>query len=415
MTLQVGYAQTIITPSLARPVYLAGFGQNRLARSVHDQLYVRVLALHDGDAPLVLVALDLLGLNRPHCLEIERRVTEHVPHVRVILACTHTHHGPDTIGLWGPDPTTRGVDEMYLAELKDQVVQTVLAALESLRPSRLQKAAATRVPGVVKNTRDPLVIDDELTAVQFLAGDDMPLATLMIFACHPEVLWEGTPHITSDYVFILRRRIELATGAPCVFVVGTLGGMMTPDVKDHSFAEAEAMGETLAKAGLEALRQDCFVSRTNDGGYALGKARQEYSVPMANPVFMLAMRAGLLPHTLNADNAVLTEINLLRLGPVWLVTVPGEVSPKLGLEIKQRLKERGAQISAVIGLANDELGYILPQEDFVYPDDPFNPGEHYEETMSVGPEAGPTLMDAVRELLINEGVNGVATHERERN
>jgi hypothetical protein len=50
-------------------------------------------------------------------------------------------------------------------------------------------------------------------------------------------------------------------------------------------------------------------------------------------------------------------------------------------------------------LANDELGYILPQEDYVYPEDPFEPGDHYEETMSVGPEAGPRLLSALRAML----------------
>ncbi len=61
--------------------------------------------------------------------------------------------------------------------------------------------------------------------------------------------------------------------------------------------------------------------------------------------------------------------------------------------------ECGASLAAVIGLANDELGYILPYENFVYPRNPFNPGDHYEETMSIGPEAGPHLLAALRTLI----------------
>jgi hypothetical protein len=37
--MKVGYAQTIITPSLDRPVFLAGFGHNRRAESIHDDLF----------------------------------------------------------------------------------------------------------------------------------------------------------------------------------------------------------------------------------------------------------------------------------------------------------------------------------------------------------------------------------------
>jgi hypothetical protein len=53
----------------------------------------------------------------------------------------------------------------------------------------------------------------------------------------------------------------------------------------------------------------------------------------------------------------------------------------------------------VIGLAKDELGYILPEEDFYYPLNPLRPGNHYEETNSVGKAIGPAVIAAVEELL----------------
>ena len=76
-----------------------------------------------------------------------------------------------------------------------------------------------------------------------------------------------------------------------------------------------------------------------------------------------------------------------------------DLLPKLGLAMKTDLRRAGALVAGVIGLANDELGYILPQEDYVYPEEPFNPGAHYEETMSIGPETGPRLLAAVRAML----------------
>ena len=121
---------------------------------------------------------------------------------------------------------------------------------------------------------------------------------------------------------------------------------------------------------------------------------------MTNPLFAMAMEAGLLADSLIGAGEVVTEANLLKIGPAWLATAPGELLPKLGLETKARLRAAGAGVPAVIGLANDELGYILPQEEFVYPENPFEPGDHYEETMSIGPEAGPRLMEAIRELTV---------------
>jgi hypothetical protein len=374
-------------------VYLAGFGQNRRAESVHDDLFVRALALADGETRLVVAALDLIGLGRSHCQEIERRIDGQAPGTRLMLACTHTHHGPDTIGLWGPDMATSGVDAAYMAGLKDKVVATALAALDRVGPAAL-RSASVQVTGVAKNARDPDILDEELTCLQFRHPESStPLVTWLIYPCHPEVLWETNPHITADYVGALRREVQAATSAPCLGMVGAIGGMMTPDVEEHSFGEAEEMGRTLARAALEALSgaQIGPVER-------LEHARHAYTLPMTNPLFGMAIEAGLLPDLLDKDGEITTEANLLRIGPAWLFGVPGELLPSLGLAFKAGMREAGAAVPAVIGLTNDEIGYILPQEAFVYPEDPFEPGDHYEETMSIGPEAGPRLHAAFGQM-----------------
>ena len=401
----VGYAQQTITPSLegGGRVYLAGFGHNRVAQTVHDDLYVRALALEQalsgplsgGDVRLVLAALDLIGLSRHHCLEIERRVNERAPGTRLILACTHTHHGPDTIGFWGRNMLSSGVDRDYIRGLKDRITETVLEALSRRRPVLL-RSGSVRVPGVARNARDPEIVDNELTCLRFCRTDGgEPLATVLIFPCHPEVLWDDNPHVTADYPGFLRRWVEAETGAPCIFFAGAIGGMMTPDVQEHTFVEAERMGETLARAAAGALSQAeaAPVGR-------LAHAVQTYAVPLTNPLFKFARLIGLLPRTIGLGGAVETEANLVTIGPVVLAAAPGELLPKLGLAVKAELARAGALQAGIIGLANDELGYILPQEDFVYPRNPLNPGEHYEETMSVGPEAGPRLLVALRGLFL---------------
>jgi hypothetical protein len=62
--MKVGYAQNTITPSLDKPVFMAGFGNNRRAETIHDDLYARALAVQDDKSTLVLVALDLIGFFR---------------------------------------------------------------------------------------------------------------------------------------------------------------------------------------------------------------------------------------------------------------------------------------------------------------------------------------------------------------
>jgi len=387
--LTIGYAQNVITPSLARPVYLAGFGRNRLAQTVHDDLYVRALALTCGETRVALAAMDIIGLFRHHCLEVAERVTAQAPGAQVILASTHTHHGPDTMGLWGPTAFKSGVDPVYMRELKETLVATLMAALEQPHPASL-RGTAVHTPGVAKNARDPGIVDDELTCLQFCAPDDgRVLVTLLIFPCHPETLWYDNPHITSDYPAALRAQVEAQTGAPCLFFSGAIGGMMTPDVQEHTFAEAERIGHTLADAALTALS-----AASPEPVNRLAHAREVYHVPLRNPLFKLSRLMGVLPPEAGPWRGVTTEANLIAIGPVTLATAPGEVLPKLGLAMKAELKQAGASVAGIIGLANDELGYILPAEDFIYPRNPFKPGDHYEETMSVAKEAGPKLLQA---------------------
>jgi hypothetical protein len=402
--MKVGYAQDIITPSLDKPVYLAGFGNNRRAESIHDDLYVRALAIQDDKSTLVLVALDLIGFFRQDIYEVIERVqtfelfakrpAQMNSEVSVVIASVHPHHGPDTMGLWGPDDKTSGVDANYMSKLKEKVVITILDSMSNLKPASF-KTTSVHVPGLAKNARNPDVVDDELTLAQFMITDGSPLVTLFNFPCHPEVLWEHNPHITADYVGYLRNEVEKQTNAPCIFFAGGLGGMMTPDVKDHSFEEAEFMGRKLAEEGVKALQT------IDDGPLpTISLEKKEIKVKLTNILYKLAFMRKLLPDTRDKEGYIHTEVNLIKLGDLWLATVPGELLPKLGLRVKAQLLKSGAGVAGVIGLANDELGYILPVEDFKYPWNPFKPGKHYEETNSIGKGIALAVMSALDELLL---------------
>ena len=396
--MKIGYAQNVITPSLDKPVYLAGFGNNRRATTVHDDLYVRSLAIHTAQTTLVLAALDLIGLFDPDLDDIMRHVQ--ASEVSVVIASTHTHHGPDTAGLWGPDDKTRGVDLEYMSAAKKKIVDTILASLSNPQPASV-KWTSVRVPGMAKNARNPEIVDDELTLAQFVDQKNKPLATLFNFPCHPEVLWEHNTHITSDYPGYLRDEVEKQTGAPCIFFSGALGGMMTPDVKDHSFEEAEFMGRKLAEQGLKAS------SKVNsEQSSVVSVERKVIKAKLTNILYKLAFGRKLLPDTRDKRGYITTEVNLIKIGDLWLAAVPGELLPKLGLQLKAWMKEAGAETAGVIGLANGWFGYILPVEDFKYPWNPFKPGKHYEETNSIGRDIAPKVMGALRSIIANPERSG---------
>ena len=112
---------------------------------------------------------------------------------------------------------------------------------------------------------------------------------------------------------------------------------------------------------------------------------------------MTVSAIGVLPRLRRGpDGWLSTQFSVLDLGAARLVTVPGELLPEPGIHLRSAL---GVPYRFLIGLADDELGYLLPTHAFAYPRNPFRPGHHYEETMSVSRYATPLLSEAWMALL----------------
>src|SRR5687768_5233122 len=97
--LRAGASAVKITPSLGRTVYIAGYDRNRVAEAVHDDLWARALVLDDGFTRVAVVVCDLIGLSNSRVRRIRRGIRG-APGDNVLIACTHVHSGPDTLGLW---------------------------------------------------------------------------------------------------------------------------------------------------------------------------------------------------------------------------------------------------------------------------------------------------------------------------
>ncbi|MCS6918652.1 MAG: neutral/alkaline non-lysosomal ceramidase N-terminal domain-containing protein [Fimbriimonadales bacterium] len=222
--LQAGAAASKITPS--KQVYLAGYSPNRPnTGGVHDDIWVRVLVLQVGQERIAIAVCDLLGLLRDDVQKIRQRVRA-VPPNRVIVACTHVHSAPDTIGLWGPQPTVSGRDNEYVNFVIDTVARTIDEAASRLQPATMG-FAKTRVEGIAYNYRVKEILDTEAAVLQVRSkADNKPIATLTNFACHPEVL--NNDQLTADFPNWFYRTIEAQGGGVAIFVNGALGGMVSP-------------------------------------------------------------------------------------------------------------------------------------------------------------------------------------------
>ena len=138
-----------------------------------------------------------------------------------------------------------------------------------------------------------------------------------------------------------------------------------------------------------------------------------------------------LPIDANNQPDVRSEVGLVEIGPLRILTLPGEPLPELAIggydgrftPPNQDLvapdnpnppdldaapappylhEQMAAPHHWVLGLANDQIGYVIPHAHFEVGAVPYlieADGDHYEETNSLGPETAPLLLDAVEALI----------------
>jgi hypothetical protein len=390
--LLAGAAARPITPDLERgPVFLAGFQRNRRATAVESPLWVRALGLRLHERIAVVVACDLIGLSYPDVLDIRTRLAAlDIDATALIIACTHTHSAPDTLGLWGPAPDTSGLDPRYLANVKQIIADTAAEALTFSCPAQA-RGATTRLMDFVANYRTPEIVDDEVAALQFVKPDGETIATVLNLACHPEVLPGASALVSPDYAGAACRAVEAAIGGVALHISGALGGMLAPSIADRDLGGMRRMGQAYADAALAALASAPLGSVTR-----LELRRSRLALPQHNPFFEQAQRSAILRRRTAADGMLMSECSYLDLGMAQIAGVPGELLPELGFELKRAMR---GPVRMVAGLADDELGYILPEHVFVEPTDYADPGKQYEESMSLGAQTGPLVMRAALDLI----------------
>lgn len=380
----VGTGKVDITPSLDKPVYLAGFAPNRTALEVLHPLEVHALYVRDSqESAVCLVTLDVIGFLHPSVQRVRKRVAHLLDPDRVILCSTHTHSAPDTLGLWGKAflgiPYRSGVDKEYLARVEDAAVRAVEQAVASASPAGLVAGRFDVPDDLVRNDRK----GGGSYPMAFVLGvvrDGKPVAALLNFGAHPEALWEKNRAVSADYPAPFRDRMADA-GIEALFFQAPLGAMLTPNVPPESDVAQrreyiEQMGVRLAALTSEALEKaEPLVGPVRLASKALNVAN-------LNGRFTFAGKVGFIDRPI-VNGVISTAMAFGCIGGLKFVTVPGEVSPEVGHELYEAC---GKGLSMVFTLGLDELGYIIPAEFF-------NLKEYrYETTMSVGPHAASTFV-----------------------
>jgi hypothetical protein len=438
--LSVGFAEVDVTPKLDsdKPVYIAGFGHGRKATKVHDPIFVRAIVLSDGKQKIALACADVVGLFNSVAESVRKQLDGFV---YVSVSSTHNHEGPDTLGLWGKNPFVSGVDKQYMKDLEAGIVKAIRDADKNSTKST-SKIGTISAPELLTDNREPYVKHDELVAIRFEGPDGKPVGVLVQWNCHPETMASKNTELTADFVGATVATLKKSQGCPVMYLTGTVGGLLTSlDVpvknakgellKDGTFEKTDEYGRLVAVAAEKALKDAKPITLT-----PIDARRKEVVVPVANQLYKLGWRVGVLERTfyvwendpfpakpveskdLTKPGAIRTEVGHLKLGDLEVAIIPGEIYPELVLGKVQDPADPGADFpdapiepsiygqlggkyKMIVGLGNDEIGYIIPKRQW---DEkaPFCYGRkkaQYGEENSVGPDAAPVLCKAFAELV----------------
>jgi Neutral/alkaline non-lysosomal ceramidase, N-terminal len=385
----VGAAAASINPPMG--AYIAGDKQDRHFTSISDSLYAKAVVVYDGNTALAVVTVDCIGLLYPAVNEIRQRAAELVKNIplpasHIVVSSTHTHSGPDVVGIWGKDYTQSGVDDAYMEQLVKTAAQQVVMAAQRLQPVTMQSAASEFGEGFVQNICKE-EIDRSVTVLQFVGGKGQSVASFTNFACHPTYLDAKYSTVSADYVGAFYQTMDAKLGGTNLFLQGAIGGWVQPEGDKGTYEMAQQRGNELAAVVMAALGKPKQEEQT-----AVRIKTMPFSLPLENEGWRQLSALGTIKRKFG--DTVETELVWFAIGNAQFATHPGETAPWHGLETKNMMKTDGPKF--VLGLGMDALGYILKPEYF---DDPNLPHAPYLTSMSVGKQAGPVMIEGLRKLI----------------
>jgi len=261
-----------VSPEL--PIRLAGYaGRKRPAdRSEHPLLAQALAFKSSAGERFVLVALDNCEVSHDFMQPVLRELGDKFQLGRgsVAVVSSHTHSGPvlaDTLIAMGQPPAAdQACIEKYSRALQTKLVEVVGAALEDLKPARLEYGQGRA--GFAMNRRvykgDKVVFGDnpdgpvdwDVPVLRIKGTNDAVRAIVFGYACHGTSVRTGDDWyvVSGEYMAYARHHLEAAyPGAVGLYLTG-MGADIDPaprgqlaDAKRHGLELAGAVAGVLGR------------------------------------------------------------------------------------------------------------------------------------------------------------------------
>jgi hypothetical protein len=360
--LLAGVAKVEITPPIGTP--LAGYAKRRGKPSlgIRDPLFVRALAISDGEDTVIFLSADLLVLPAPLAKELTNRIVQKwgLPREAVILAATHTHSG---MGGIAPGLLYEQVFGPYRRDLVegliDRILWAVRQALEDLGPVGWGHATHPQwLSGWIENRAHPHGATDPSFSVMLLVRPDgTPKGVVVGAAAHPTLLGARDFRISADFPGEVTRALEtLYPSAICLFFNGAAGDVRPhPQVGSHPEERLQRFAAVLVEGTVGLINQMALRSSGEVAAWGGWVILPPVRIRLGYILLPTMIGRWMRPSTAFLHLAAIDEM-------VW-IPLPAEMTSALGLELKGRVSSYGVQ-PWLVGYADGYLGYAVTPEEY---------------------------------------------------
>lgn len=417
------------------------FPKSKAATAIYDDQRVRVVALNDGSGrgTLVFAVIDGFGMSITDVRGIRKELADFAKANNIVginISVLHQHSCVDTFGMngdlvkmiftnplmnianntFGTDfKLLNGQNEEFMEHLYDVTVDSVKQAVNSMTTGKIYYSEIES-GDFIRDKREPKVYDTNVHRFRFVPDNGGKETWICNMAIHCVGNGAAGTVITGDYPYYVEQEVN-AAGANYIQLQGAELAISSNSA-NLEIPEGTPRLDSLKIYGT-ALGQHIVNSTAAESEIAplLNYKMSEYFVPVTNQILAFAGKLGALTNSVvaadetNCNLEVATEIGYLEIGTNLAVAlIPGELEPAIayGGYLDAENSWKGEEFNypslqeivgtdkelLVFGLMNDQIGYILEDNDYSSILSGVN-----EEIVATGDLAGSTTIDAFQSLV----------------
>lgn len=418
------------------------FPSPKTVSAVYDDQRVRCVALNDGSGrgTVVFAVVDSFGLSNTDVAGIRAQLADYAKANNIVginIAVLHQHSCVDTFGMNGDllkmvftNPAANVANKLFgtdlklldgrnpefMANLYNVTEQAVKTAVETMEEGKMYYSTAD-MEDLLREKRDPYVVDGDLHRFRFVPADGSKETWIVDSPSHCVGNGAAGTEVTGDYPYYMEQIINKQENANFMMVLGAELAISS-DYKPLNLPENYESIEGINAYATELVRR-LVEESTEEVEVAplLNFKMAQYYVPVTNQILLFAGKLGAISNTvvgldaMDREAEILTEIGYLELGTdIAVALVPGELEAAIAYggclgaddswtyedfdypSMQEVVGEDKKLL--VFGLMNDQVGYILPDNEFKS----LLAGEN-EEIVASGNKAGSNTIEAFISLM----------------